>query len=434
VPSAHETAYPRLKSHPSPHELTMVYTPTKDEVALAEGTARSELARLGFLVLLKTFQRLGYFVQLRDVPPTIGEHIAQTQGFLVVPGALANYDASGARRRHVPIIRAHQHVKPFGAEGQVVLRRAVREAAFTKEDLADIINVAVEELVRQGFELPGFTTIQEEAQRGRAEVNRGFYTQVYDALGAEGRQQIDRLWATPGAEARTTTWNTLKQASGSPTLTHLKALVDHHQWLSAQQPPGHVLSGLPTAKMEQFAAEARSLDAARMQALEPHKRYTLAAVLLRTQRSHVLDDLGLMFIKRMMRIHRRSKEALALHHLKHQERTDGLICTLRDVATAYHTNGEAGQRLAAIEAVLAGKSVELLEQCDAHEAHAGHNYYPFLWRFYASYRPTLFRIWRAITMKTTSQDASLEHALAFILPDFDTSSIHERRKERPPTS
>jgi hypothetical protein len=51
-----------------------------------------------------------------------------------------------------------------------------------------------------------------------------------------------------------------------------------------------------------------------------------------------------MFIKRMMRIHRRGKEALALHHLKHQERSDGLIRTLRDVVPAYHTDGEAHQR------------------------------------------------------------------------------------------
>ncbi len=234
-------------------------------------------------------------------------------------------------------------------------------------------------------------------------------------MGAEGRQQIEGLWAEPGAEARTTAWNSLQQDVGSPTRTHLKALVDHHQWLSAHQPRSHILSRLPTATLAQCAAEARSLDAARMQALEPHKRSTLAAVLLRTPWSRALDDLGQMFIKRIMRIHRRGKEAVARHHLKHQERTDGLLRTLRDVVTAYHTDGEAPQRLAAIEAVLAGTSRELLEQCDAHEAHAGNHYDPFLWRVYASHRPTLCRIWRAITMQTTSQDASLERALAFIL-------------------
>lgn len=415
MPSVHETAYPRLKSDPSPTELAAIYTPTKEEAALADGVARGEVARLGFLVLLKAFQRLGYFLQLRDVPAAIVEHIAHTQGFLVAPGGLGEYDESGTRRRHVAVIRAHQRVRPFDTDGQVALGKAVREAAQTKEDLADIINVAIEELVRQAFELPGFTTIQEEAQRGRAEVNRGFYVQVFSALGEDGRRRIDRLWEEPGAEARTTAWNTLKQDSGSPTLTHLRELVDHHKWLTDQQLPASVLGGLPTIKVNQFEAEAKSLNAARMLELEPYKRYTLAAVLLQTQLSRVRDDLGQMFIKRMMRIHRRGKEALALHHLKHQERTDGLIRTLRDVVAAYQIEGGADERLAAISSVLSGKGAEVLEQCEAHEAHAGNNHHPFLWRFFASHRSTLFRIWRAIKMKTTSQDSSLEKALAFIL-------------------
>ena len=67
---------------------------------------------------------------------------------------------------------------------------AVREAAQTKEDLSDIINVAIDELVRQSFELPGFTKIQEEAQRGRAEINRSFYSQVYDLLGENGVSRL----------------------------------------------------------------------------------------------------------------------------------------------------------------------------------------------------------------------------------------------------
>lgn len=170
-----------------------MYTPTREEAALADGVARGEVARLGFLVLLKAFQRLGYFLQLRDLPPVIVEHIAHTQGFLVAPGGLGEYDESGTRRRQVAVIRAHQTVRPFDIDGQVALGKAVREAAQTKEDLADIINVAIEELVRQAFELPGLTTIQEEAQRGRAEVNRGFYAQVFGSLGEDGRRRIDRL-------------------------------------------------------------------------------------------------------------------------------------------------------------------------------------------------------------------------------------------------
>jgi len=194
MPSAHETAYPRLKSNPSQNELAAVYTPTREEAALADHVARGDVARLGFIVLLKCFQRLGYFVQLRDVPSAIVKHIACTQGFLVAPRGLGDYDESGTRRRHVTVIRGHLKVKPFGADGQAALGKAVREAGRTKEDLADIINIAIEELVRQAFELPGFTTIHDEAQRGRAEVNRGFYSQVFVSLCEDGCKQIDRLW------------------------------------------------------------------------------------------------------------------------------------------------------------------------------------------------------------------------------------------------
>ncbi|HEY4049639.1 MAG TPA: hypothetical protein VGM27_22480 [Acidobacteriaceae bacterium] len=42
-------------------------------------------------------------------------------------------------------------------------------------DLADIINMAIEELIRHNFELPGFTTLLKEAKLGRTEVNRTLY-------------------------------------------------------------------------------------------------------------------------------------------------------------------------------------------------------------------------------------------------------------------
>ena len=60
MPSIHETAYPRLKSAIGEKELERYYTPTKEELALALSSANGSTGRLSFLVLLKTFQRLGY--------------------------------------------------------------------------------------------------------------------------------------------------------------------------------------------------------------------------------------------------------------------------------------------------------------------------------------------------------------------------------------
>jgi hypothetical protein len=78
MPAAHETAYPRLKECVTPADLAEVYTPTAEELALAMKTTTRSGARLGFLVLLKTFQRLGYFVLVGDVPKSVVRHIAMS--------------------------------------------------------------------------------------------------------------------------------------------------------------------------------------------------------------------------------------------------------------------------------------------------------------------------------------------------------------------
>ncbi len=75
MPTKAETAYPRLKNHVTSRELNEIYTPTQAELALANQYTKKGVTKLGFLVLLKTFQRLGYFVAVDTVPTTIIEHI-----------------------------------------------------------------------------------------------------------------------------------------------------------------------------------------------------------------------------------------------------------------------------------------------------------------------------------------------------------------------
>jgi hypothetical protein len=103
MPAAHETAYPRLKECVTPPDLAEVYTPTAEELALAMNTSTRPGARLGFLVLLKTFQRLGYFMPVGEVPKLIVENIAQCLGADHRPERLLRYDESGTRRRHIRI-------------------------------------------------------------------------------------------------------------------------------------------------------------------------------------------------------------------------------------------------------------------------------------------------------------------------------------------
>lgn len=62
------TAYPYFKQSPDLDELAELYTPTAAELALAEKRVRLVPNRLSFLVLLKSFQRLGYFPNPEVIP------------------------------------------------------------------------------------------------------------------------------------------------------------------------------------------------------------------------------------------------------------------------------------------------------------------------------------------------------------------------------
>jgi len=147
VPAIHETAYPRLKTSVTDKELHEIYTPTSEELAFAKRCARTPVARVGLLVLLKTFQRLGYFLLIAQVPHQILRHIATAAGLPTLPAGLDAYDATVIRKRQMPRIRKFLGVTAYGPAARRVMVKAAVEAARTKENLADIVNVVLEELI-----------------------------------------------------------------------------------------------------------------------------------------------------------------------------------------------------------------------------------------------------------------------------------------------
>lgn len=414
MPTIQETAYPRLKNHVSARDLAGIYTPNLDELALAKQVTRGAVAQLGFLILLKVFQRLGYFVPISQVPVAIIEHIAGIAQIQSAITDLAGYDLSGTRKRHLQIIRQTLHINCYDKNARHILLLAMSQAARTKEELADLINVGIEELVRKKYELPAFDTLVRGARHVRTILYRQFYQQVDARLSAEEKKRIETLFIVE-AESRFTPWNTLKQEPGSPTLTHLKVWLDRQVWLSEYQIGQQVFAEIPDVKIQHFAAEARTLDAARMLEVEPQKRLTLAVSLLKVQSNRVLDDLAEMFIKRMSSIHQKGKDALAEYHSRNQRRADELVQTLHDLVIAYRTEGSAQDKISAMEVLLADQADVILQRCEDHIAHAGDNYFVFLWRFYKSHRATLFRLLKRITVHSTTQDATFVAALNFLL-------------------
>jgi Domain of unknown function (DUF4158) len=157
------------------------------------------------------------------------EHIARVAGLRGVSLVLDGYDRSGTRRRHLVIIRDHLGVHPYGPAARHALVRALGEAATTKHELEDLINIAIEQLVRQRFELPAFDTFNRAARRVRAAFNRSLYKRVFDQMSDADLARIDAVFVTDLTTLRTP-WNELKADPGNPTLTHLRDLVARQRW------------------------------------------------------------------------------------------------------------------------------------------------------------------------------------------------------------
>ena len=187
--SIDRTAYPRFKRVISARELAESFTPTAGEIAWARGRTHTEGHLLSLVVLLKCYQRLGYFPKLPGVPPPVVDHVRVALG--VAADVVAGQESQRTLWRHRDFVRAVVGTRYQPAEARRVAEAAIRAAVEAKDDPADLINVALDEVVRAGLELPGYSTFDKIATAVRTEFNSGVFAQV-----------ASRIRADPGGRAR----------------------------------------------------------------------------------------------------------------------------------------------------------------------------------------------------------------------------------------
>ena len=97
------TAYPRLPSTVSGRELAEALTPTAGEVRWACAKIVDPGARLSLLVLLKCYQRLGYFPQLDRVPSQVTVSARRGGNLTGCSDGAGNWSASAPARCGIQI-------------------------------------------------------------------------------------------------------------------------------------------------------------------------------------------------------------------------------------------------------------------------------------------------------------------------------------------
>lgn len=229
--SVHETAYPRLNADLSEQELKTVFTPALGERAFVDEAYRQAPKRLVMLVQLKILQRLGTFMALSETPRQIIEHIGAGLSIRALSKAeCQRYDQSGSRSQHLRMIRAFVGIRAFEVDNHDWSMDVALQAAATKQELADIINVMIEELAHHRFELPSFAFLLRIATLARTTYNNQAYKEIVSRLSPLLRERLDRLLDVKGGKSR---WDQLKREPKQPSVREVASFLQHIQELVA---------------------------------------------------------------------------------------------------------------------------------------------------------------------------------------------------------
>jgi TnpA family transposase len=411
--AVYHTAYPRLKNDLSAHELGDVYTPTDKELRFAQRhSKRSTAAYLGLLVQLKLVQRLGRFVALSEVPNVIINHIRTHSGCRITIRELKPYYTSGAKDRHIKLIRGYLKIRPFDSTTTAAqVRGWAKAAAKTKEALADIINVTLEHLVKEQYELPAFSVLERICRSARTEINTAYYEQLGGYLDTEGQQLIAQILRS-STGSKGFGWSTLKNEPKRPAPRNIHAYVTYLEWLTSLQESLPTDLGLPPVKHRQFINEAKATDYSELTKLKANKRIALVVVLIRHQYAQTLDRAGEIVIKILQKMDRTAEKQLEQYLAHHQKQTDRLIAILSGTVKVYMDRPAS---VTAFDPLLAKDGKAILHMCEQYMAYAGNNYLPFKVPLFKKQRATLFRTVEILRLASATEDKDLLKALQFIL-------------------
>lgn len=344
--SIERTAYPRFPRTLTLKDLQSSFTPRPQEIEWAHQHSRTQERRLALLVLLKCFEFLRHFPALEVIPVELVEHVSATLG--MAPIEKIEFASLATLYRHHKAIRELLGVKPYTDEQtRKLTSRIAQDAAGIVETRADIINITIEELVRLGYELPVFRTLDEIAEQAHSTAEAALHKRITQRLTLAQRNWLDRLLMAE-LPARRTLYNQIKKSAKKASRKHLELLLDQLTWLESLPDSDTLLDGVPATKLKHMADMASALDAGDMKDLLPAKRYTLILALVRQMRVRARDDVAEMFIRRIGAIHKTAKEELQVIQARQRELSEELVATLEQVLEILAENlddASTGQRV-----------------------------------------------------------------------------------------
>ena len=411
LPQQNPVVYPRLPSTLSKRDVENLFTPRPSEKAWALSVTYTGDTRVGIITLLKTFEILGYFPPLKDVPTNAVQHIAKCIG---VEGSIHPTYVRRTLYRHHQLIRGFLGVSAWNTKGKCVARTSMEQAAIARPDVADLINAAIEALAKARFELPALSTLRRLAGSVQEKVHNELYKRVNSRLQPEHLKKIDLMMSKD--EEGSSPFRRLCQSTGPANRKNTQQLIQQLKELSPHEITRIGLADIATSKVQQWAEEARRLTLAELREYGSHRRRTLLLCLVHSRRARLTDDLTTILIKIVRRLQRRARIMLNEWQTSHLRSSEQLLIVFRDVLCEFHDQLDPEQCHAKVSGNLqrAGGTAELLKACEQRLEHQRGDWRKFLGQPYRSQRTTLLNIVDAVSFLAVNDDEPVLSALPLI--------------------
>ncbi|MFI6597263.1 DUF4158 domain-containing protein [Nonomuraea sp. NPDC050536] len=253
--SIERTAYPRFKRLITARELHVFFTPSEEERVWAEEVTDSDEHQLALLIALKSYQRMGCFPKAYDVPDQVVEFVRRAVE--LAESTLPVYASGRTAERYRSWVRERCQVRYDGPAARALAEETMRVEAASKNNPADLINIALEKLVEAGLEIPRFSTLDAMASAVRGQVNEEILAGIRGRITGEERRRLLGLPDVTGLDGKTL-FNALKQNPRRATWSHFKRLKGHLEWVDGLGDPGKWLEGVASSKAADFAGEAEA--------------------------------------------------------------------------------------------------------------------------------------------------------------------------------
>lgn len=140
-------------------------------------------------------------------------------------------------------------MRPYtDAQTRPLAIQIAQQAASVVETRVDIISITVVELMRLGYELPVFRTLDEISEQAHSAAEAALYKRITQRLNANECAWFDRL---PASEfpTRRTLYNQIKKSAKKASRKHLDLQLDQLTWLESLPNSDALLDGVPVTKL-----------------------------------------------------------------------------------------------------------------------------------------------------------------------------------------